>query len=335
MREASEVAAPAAGGSARRGRQRFAPPREARAALVGPGAAFVGNPVPVSAGPATLAPVATGDPGDARNTGHTENAMTPDPNATPLAPPSPPERWDRAHRRHHYRHHRRFHGLFPGLVLVAWGGLLLLREMGYLSAELHPFDFWPLILIGAGISMVLNRFRFGSMLVGLAIAALGAGLLAQKLGYVAGIAHLWPLLLIAAGLGVIVNGFGRRHHHLSRLPDEKVSADELRRSVSMGGLAVTIDSQQFKGGALGVTMGEIKADLRRAAIAGEEATLEVSVTMGGIELYVPTNWQVVSDVSPFMGSVEDKTDPRPDGAGVQRRLVLRGAITMGAVTVRN
>jgi predicted membrane protein len=262
--------------------------------------------------------------------------MTQDPTTTPPAPPPPPERWDRDHRRRRFhRRHHRFHGLLPGLVLVAWGGMLLLREMGYLSAELHPFDFWPLILIGAGISMALRRFRLGSALVGLAIAALGAGLLAQKLGYLAGIAHLWPLLLIAAGVGIILNGFARRSHPLARLPDEKVSADELQRSVSMGGLAVAVDSQQFKGGALAVTMGEIKADLRRAALAGEEVTLDVSVTMGGIELYVPSNWQVVSDVSPFMGSVEDKTDPRPDGTGVQRRLVLRGSITMGAVTIRN
>lgn len=260
--------------------------------------------------------------------------MTLDPTVTP--PPAPPERWGRDHRRHHFRHHHpRGHGVLPGLVLVAWGGLLLLRQTGYLSPALQAFDFWPLILIGVGISIAVRRFHFGSMLVGLAVAALGAGLLAQRLGWVVGIAHLWPLLLIAAGLGVIVNGFGRRHHHLARLPDEKVSADELQRSVSMGGLAVAVDSQQFKGGALSVTMGEIKADLRRAAIAGEEATLEVSVTMGGIELYVPPHWQVVSDVSPFMGTVEDKTDPRPDAAGVQRRLVLRGSITMGAVTVRN
>jgi hypothetical protein len=57
--------------------------------------------------------------------------------------------------------------------------------------------------------------------------------------------------------------------------------------------------------------------------------------MGGVELYVPSNWQVVNDVSPFMGVVEDKTEPRPDAAGVQRKLVLRGKITMGAVTITN
>jgi len=103
----------------------------------------------------------------------------------------------------------------------------------------------------------------------------------------------------------------------------------------MGGLALLIDSQQFKGGSLSATMGEIRVDLRRAAIAAEEATLDLSLVMAGVELFVPTSWQVVSDVSPFMGAVEDKTEPRPDGTGVQKRLVLRGKVTMGAVTIKN
>ena len=117
--------------------------------------------------------------------------------------------------------------------------------------------------------------------------------------------------------------------------DQELSADELQRSVTMGGLALVVDSQRFRGGALSVTMGEIKADLRRAAMVGEEAALDLSLTMGGVELYVPSNWLVVNDVSPFMGVVEDKTEPRPDGTGVQRKLVLRGKITMGAVTITN
>ncbi len=70
-------------------------------------------------------------------------------------------------------------------------------------------------------------------------------------------------------------------------------------------------------------------------MSGDEAIIDVSVVMGGIELYVPSHWQVVSDVSPFMGAVEDKTEARPDATGVQKRLVLKGSITMGAVNVRN
>jgi predicted membrane protein len=160
-------------------------------------------------------------------------------------------------------------------------------------------------------------------------------MLAERLGYAIGVARYWPVLLVVAGIALLLNGYTRHRRGGPRLASEQVSADELQRSVTMGGLALTVDSQRFRGGALSVTMGEIKADLRRAAIEGDEAALDLSLMMGGVELYVPTNWQVVNDVAPFMGTVEDKTEPRPDAAGVQRRLVLRGKITMGAVTITN
>jgi predicted membrane protein len=261
-------------------------------------------------------------------------AFDPASNPPPPSPPPPPERWGRGHHLGH-RHHHRGHGIIPGLVLIAWGALLLLREMGVLDPALRAIDFWPLVIIGLGLSITVGgRRRLGSVLVGLAVMLLGAGMLAERLGYAVGVAHLWPVLLIAAGIGVIWNGFTRRRRG-PWVANEQVSADELQRSVTMGGLALVVDSQRFRGGALSVTMGEIKVDLRRAAMAEEEAALDLSLTMGGVELHVPSNWQVVSDVSPFMGVVEDKTEARPDAAGVQRKLVLRGKITMGAVTITN
>lgn len=256
-------------------------------------------------------------------------------NSSPSSPPPPARpdrRWDGRSRHPHHRH--RGHGVIPGLVLIAWGALLLLRERGIVNPALRGIDLWPLLVIGVGLSIAAGKRGLGSVLVGLAITLLGAAQLAQRLGYAVRVPHLWPVLLIAAGVAFILGGAARPRHG-PRVANEQVSADELRRAVTMGGLALSVDSQRFRGGALGVTMGEIKVDLRRAAMAEDEATLDLSLTMGGIELYVPTSWQVLSDVAPFMGVVEDRTEPRPDAAGVQRRLVLRGKITMGAVTVTN
>jgi len=260
-------------------------------------------------------------------------ALEPDSSSSAPAPVPPGGRWGRSHPFGHRPHHRG-RGIIPGLVLIAWGGLLLLREQGLLDPALRPLDFWPLVIIGLGLSIALRRRHLGGVLFGLAVTLLGAGLLAQRLGYGVGVARLWPTVLIAAGIGVIWNGLTRRRH-VPRLASEQVSAGELQRSVTMGDLGLVVDSQQFRGGSLSVTMGELRADLRRAAIAGDDAAIDLSLTMGNIELYVPSNWQVMSDVSPFMGVVEDKTEPRPDAAGVQKRLVLRGKITMGAVTVKN
>lgn len=259
---------------------------------------------------------------------------------TPTSPPDEPgmpASWQGPCSRHgHFRRHRngRVSRFVLGLTVVAWGALLLLRDAGIVNPALHVLDFWPLLLIGFGLSAAIRRRHLGGVLFGLIVALVGAGVLAEKLGYIqASVVHLWPILIIAAGVALILRGFMRHRPH--GFSSETVSADLLQRSVTMGTLKLAVDSQQFKGARLGATMGEVQVDLRRAAMSGDEAVVEVSVVMGNVELYVPSHWQVTSDMSPFMGAIEDKTEVRPDASGVQKRLVLRGSITMGAVTVKN
>jgi predicted membrane protein len=238
-------------------------------------------------------------------------------------------------RGHHHHGHHRAPGVVPGLVVVAWGTLLLLRELGVLSSELRALDFWPLLLVGFGLSTALGGRRLGARLLGLVVALFGLALLGEKLGWVpVGVAQLWPVLIVAAGLAILWNGLTRRHRPRTA-SSEAVSADEVQRSVTMGSLKLLVDSQQFKGGSIHATMGEVQLDLRRAAFEGEEVALDLSLLMSGVEIHVPGHWRVASDVSQTMGAVEDKTDPRPDAAGVQKRLRLRGHVTMGAVTIRN
>ncbi len=223
-----------------------------------------------------------------------------------------------------------------GLVVIAWGTLLLLRGLGLVSPELRALDFWPLILVGFGLSAAFGGRRLGSRLLGLVAAAFGVALLGEKLGWVtAGVAQLWPVLIVVAGIALVWNGLTRRRRPAIMSAGEEVSADEIRRTVTMGELSLAVDSQQFKGGSVGATMGEIRLDLRRAAIPGDEVVLDLKLLMSSVELYVPSSWRVVNDLSPMMAEVEDRTEPRPDGAGVQKRLVLRGTATMAAVTVRN
>lgn len=236
---------------------------------------------------------------------------------------------------HFRRHHHRGRGVIPGLVVIAWGVLLLLRELGTIDPALQILDFWPLLLVGFGLSGAVHGRRLGSRLLGLVVAFFGGALLAEKLGYLStGVAQLWPLLIVAAGVAIIWNGMTHRRHHRS-VEHQAVSSDELRRSVTMGSLALVVDSRQFKGGSIGATMGEVKLDLRRADFPGDAVTLELSLLMSGVEIHVPSHWRVLNDVSTTMGVVEDRTDPRPDAMGVQKTLVLRGTTTMGAVTIKS
>jgi hypothetical protein len=54
--------------------------------------------------------------------------------------------------------------------------------------------------------------------------------------------------------------------------------------------------------------------------------------MGGIEIVVPEDWQVVSRGVAFMGGFEDKTRGVPDA---KQRLVVKGLAIMGGVETKN
>lgn len=103
--------------------------------------------------------------------------------------------------------------------------------------------------------------------------------------------------------------------------------------VVMGGIGRRLNTQDFKGGTAVAIMGGVKIDLRQASIAQGEAALDVLAFWGGVEIRVPEDWVIVSQVFPFMGGFEDRTGPRPSGA--RKRLVVRGLAFMGGVEVKH
>ena len=95
----------------------------------------------------------------------------------------------------------------------------------------------------------------------------------------------------------------------------------------------------FLGGDITAFMGGCQLDLRLASIPrGGEAVIDVVAVMGGLEVWVPQGWAVVSKVVPFMGGVDDKRLPpleplsSPD---TRPRLVLRGVVVMGGLVIKN
>lgn len=80
-------------------------------------------------------------------------------------------------------------------------------------------------------------------------------------------------------------------------------------------------------------MGACKLDLRQAVIAGDEAVVDVTAVMGGVEILVPANWTVEARVLPILGGVGDET--RPDRSQPTQRLVVRGVAFMGGVDVKS
>jgi uncharacterized membrane protein len=242
------------------------------------------------------------------------------------------------------------------------GAVLTLERAGVIAA-IHVRQFWPVVLIVGGASMLLQRADSHRRLWGSFWMMLGACLLVNSLGIarvnVFGVAG--PLLLILLGLAVMTRTFGGEQQRAadpgpaeSALPLGGPSSQTSRVPPPLPGTAAATDDrvvmfafmstatrvstdQSFRGGEVGAMLGQGRLDLRRAAIPrGTTVILDVFAFMAGHEIYVPPEWEVISDPVLILAEIQDARlapiERRPADAP---RLRLRGFAMIGEIVIRH
>jgi hypothetical protein len=161
----------------------------------------------------------------------------------------------------------------------------------------------------------------------------------------------WPLIIVLVGARLILQGpdrwrarrrFRGLHEGLAT-PGSGASSSEGTISMFsvLGGSQRTSNDNPFRGGDITSIIGGTQLDLRQATIEpGGQAVVNVFAMMGGHEVWVPSGWTVVSEVTPILGGVEDKrlpaldTSPRPSNEAAPR-LVLRGIVLLGGLIIKS
>jgi hypothetical protein len=221
-----------------------------------------------------------------------------------------------------------------GLGVIGIGVLALLDNLGVFGMPLLR-TFWPLILVLFGVSHLVAPRHRGSWLVGVVLVVIGGVMTAHNLDLLHFRARdWWPVLVIAAGASILMRGlFPHRHRErCGDTPSTLEHGDHINIDASFSAINQQNDSRSFKGGRIDVSFGGVELDLRQAVMDGPEAVLEVSARFSGVELRVPREWQVVVDIAPTLGGVDDKTVPPMNPT---QRLVLRGDAVFGGVEIKN
>ncbi|MBU3742416.1 MAG: hypothetical protein FGM24_09050 [Candidatus Kapabacteria bacterium] len=225
-------------------------------------------------------------------------------------------------------------GFWLGLTLIIVGIGLLLDVLGILAFR-PVFDvYWPsIIMVGALVQLVTRR-RFAGPVF---LFIVGALLQADNLGMLQGSfwSAMWALLLVVIGWSItwgmrkkkaIENAF-KTMMHGSDNADHTIS-----QKVLFGGSEIRSSSQDFKGGDLRAIAGGIELDLRNAEIR-ETATIDAVAIMGGIEIRVPPHWRVVTNGSPILGGIENKTIDHRDDNVIAPTLIVNATIIMGGLEI--
>lgn len=222
--------------------------------------------------------------------------------------------------------------IFWGLLLVVLGGLFLFAQMDWWNFGRVVGRFWPVIFILLGISMLVGN-NFKNVGSGVFFILFGTFFLLVKWNVIHTIGrYIWPVAIIGAGLWILVRpdrGGGKK-----KIPDGVVGGDELSVNQVLSGTVRRVESQAFRGGKVEVVLGSAEIDLRGAKPAGGQATLDASAVLGGIEVTVPRDWEVVLEGSPVLGSIESHKSPVP-ATGKTATLTIRGSAVLGSIEVKD
>ncbi len=212
-----------------------------------------------------------------------------------------------------------------GLAVMAFGLVLTLGQMGL--ASVHEWlRFWPAILIVFGLACLVETPSAWRRPRGYVWVLVGAGLLLDNLDLLDVSRFLFPALLILIGGSILRTG-GRR-----RCAADEESGRRMSGLALLGGVSRKSTTDDFRGGEFAAVMGGVEVDLREAAIREGQAEIEAFAFWGGIEIWVPHDWQVVSQGVAILGGFEDRTHTDPQA---KQRLVVRGMAIMGGVEVKN
>ena len=220
-----------------------------------------------------------------------------------------------------------------GLILIALGGLFLLDT-------LDVIDFGS--IIGWAVSIAFIAFGLGilvtrksrQVIFPIILILIGVFLLLGNLDLDA--YQYWPVILIIIGGAIIFGGMRRRSNRsrpeIGGSTSTTTSDGDIDISCTLGETNERVETSDFVGGTVNVTMGNVKLDLRDATIMNPPATLDVSLTMGGLHLRVPSDWGVSVENSVTLGASEDKRS-RTGSTSDTPDLLITGNITMGSIEI--
>src|SRR5574341_111535 len=193
------------------------------------------------------------------------------------------------------------HRVWLGGILVALGFLFLLDSLNILSFGDFISTWWPLILIIFGLNRLASR---GSVVLGTVVLLLGILSQFMELGVFPDnvFKYVWPLALILFGLWLVSKALGYRKSAISG-----ESLDRVNLFALWGGIKKKINSPQFSGGEITALMGGAELNFQEAKLTPGRNELKVTAILGGVELIVPENWNVVISGTPILGGIEDRT----------------------------
>ncbi len=153
------------------------------------------------------------------------------------------------------------------------------------------------------------------------------------------------VLLILGGLFIALRGKKKDHHFIAgqtvtpgrfeEEPSETRTENFVNIEAFFGGRKEIITSKQFSGCNATAICGGAEINLMQADNVVQPMVIDRRVVFGGIEVIVPSHWEVINEVDVLFGGIEDKRNLRTSDIGEAKKLLLRGSVTFGGLELKS
>lgn len=219
-----------------------------------------------------------------------------------------------------------------GLFFIAAGGLIIANQLGYL-AGIGLFSLIVTIILIPVIVKSAMHLNFWGILFPFALLGI---VYAEPLGITA--LTPWPILAVALfgsiGLSLI---FGKTNYHHCSYHNENFDqvinepdGDTIELGVKFGSSIKYVNADDFKRGDFGCSFGAMKVYFDNAKLNPAGAEINIDVSFGALELYIPKSWNVANKLSTSFGGVEEKNrNYNAEGSTV----ILNGRVSFSGVEI--
>ena len=232
----------------------------------------------------------------------------------------------------------KFKNWFWGLFFIVAACLVIVNQLGYLTG-FNIFTLIASIFLIAIIIQSATHLNFAGILFPFAILGI---MFAEPLG----IENLvpWPILIAALfgtiGLSLIFSESIKDIHchcihenncskeHFDEIID---SPDESTVSckVNFGSAIKYVNTQNFQKGFFDCSFGAMKVYFDNAHIEDDQAEIYLDVSFGGVELYIPKNWNIIDNVNTSLAGIDYEGRPSTS----TKKVILNGKISFAGVTI--
>lgn len=229
--------------------------------------------------------------------------------------------------------------IFVAFLFIIVGLMFLGKNLGIID----PYIFnivtsWQMLLIVVGVYNLFVR-HFVSAFI---LIAVGTYFLLPKITGLEGewFGTYWPVIFIIIGIGLLFKrkncrtrrDIGRKECRLEEYHSEDgyVVSENVFGSVQQ----IVLDPV-FKGASIKCTFGGTILDLRRTSLSLPETVIDLTCSCGGVEIYLPSDWNVQTQIQAMFGGTEDKRFGISTGLDKEHVLLVRGSVVFGGIVFKS